>query len=90
MFFEGTDLDFLIDYSHWVDTGAADGFNLNIDVQTEGLEDVVNHLIPELQKAGRFRTDYTGTTLRDHLGLPAYVDPRETSHAARQAETSHV
>ncbi|MEI4488296.1 NtaA/DmoA family FMN-dependent monooxygenase [Frigidibacter sp. MR17.14] len=57
------------DILHWVDTGAADGFNLNIDVQTSGLEDIVDHLIPILQARGRFRRDYEGTTLRDHLGL---------------------
>lgn len=57
---------------HWVDSGAADGFNLNIDVQTDGLEAVVDHLIPALQKAGRFRRDYEGTTLRENLGLPLY------------------
>ena len=26
-------------------------------------------VIPELQSRGLFRTEYTGTTLRDHLGL---------------------
>jgi hypothetical protein len=25
--------------------------------------------LPELQRRGLFRTGYTGTTLRDHLGL---------------------
>jgi len=29
----------------------------------------VNLVIPELQERGIFRTDYTGTTLREHLGL---------------------
>jgi hypothetical protein len=27
-------------------------------------------VVPELQKRGLFRTEYTGKTLRDHLGLP--------------------
>jgi N-acetyl-S-(2-succino)cysteine monooxygenase len=26
-------------------------------------------VVPELQRRGLFRTDYTGRTLRDHLGL---------------------
>ncbi|MFT4149152.1 MAG: NtaA/DmoA family FMN-dependent monooxygenase [Paracoccaceae bacterium] len=60
----------------WIDTGAADGFNLNIDVFTEGLERVVDGLIPVLQKQGRFRTEYEGTTLRDHLGLDPFIDCR--------------
>lgn len=62
---------------HWIDNGGADGFNLNIDVQTQGLEDVVDGLIPVLQRAGRFRTEYRGQTLRDHLGLDPFVDPRD-------------
>lgn len=60
----------------WIDTDAADGFNLNIDVFTEGVERIVDGLIPVLQKAGRFRTEYEGTTLRDHLGLSPFVDAR--------------
>jgi N-acetyl-S-(2-succino)cysteine monooxygenase len=27
-------------------------------------------VIPVLQRRGLFRTEYNGTTLRDHLGLP--------------------
>jgi hypothetical protein len=30
----------------------------------------VELVIPELQRRGLFRTEYTGRTLRDHLGLP--------------------
>jgi hypothetical protein len=29
----------------------------------------VNHVVPILQRRGRFRTGYTGTTLHSHLGL---------------------
>lgn len=65
------------DILHWIDSGAADGFNLNVDVQSSGLEDIVDGLIPELQKAGRFRREYEGVTLRDHLGLPRFTDPRD-------------
>jgi len=35
----------------------------------EGLDDVVDRLVPELQRRGLFRRDYAGRTLRDHLGL---------------------
>ncbi|PZO66604.1 MAG: hypothetical protein DI498_06795 [Paracoccus denitrificans] len=65
------------DILNWIDSDAADGFNLNIDVQTSGLEDIVDHLIPILQRRNRFRTEYEGTTLRDHLGLDRYADPRD-------------
>ncbi|MBV7707561.1 LLM class flavin-dependent oxidoreductase [Nocardia nova] len=38
--------------------------------------DFVDLVVPELQRRGLFRTDYTGTTLRDHLGLgPASLKP---------------
>ena len=33
--------------------------------------DFVDSVVPELQRRGLFRTDYTGNTLRDHLGLGA-------------------
>ncbi|SEQ93190.1 FMN-dependent oxidoreductase, nitrilotriacetate monooxygenase family [Faunimonas pinastri] len=56
----------------WVDENASDGFNLNIDIQTSGLEDIVDHVIPILQRAGRFRTEYTGRTLRENLGLQPF------------------
>jgi alkanesulfonate monooxygenase len=34
------------------------------------LDDFCELVIPELQRRGRFRTEYEGRTLRDHLGLP--------------------
>ena len=34
-----------------------------------GLDEFVDTVIPELQDLGSFRTEYTGPTLRDHLGL---------------------
>jgi len=32
-------------------------------------------VVPELQRRNLFRQDYTGTTLRDHLGLARVSDP---------------
>jgi alkanesulfonate monooxygenase SsuD/methylene tetrahydromethanopterin reductase-like flavin-dependent oxidoreductase (luciferase family) len=34
-----------------------------------GLDDFVEQVVPLLQERGAFRTEYTGTTLRSHLGL---------------------
>jgi hypothetical protein len=34
------------------------------------LTDTVDKLVPELQERGAYRTEYEGTTLREHLGLP--------------------
>jgi FMN-dependent oxidoreductase (nitrilotriacetate monooxygenase family) len=67
----------------WVDHGAADGFNVMPDVLPEGFDDVADQVIPELQRRGRFRTAYQGTTLRQHLGLP------EPDYAAPGQERVH-
>jgi len=54
----------------WFDAGAADGFNIMPAVLPSGLEAFVDHVIPILRERGLFRTSYTGTTLREHYGLP--------------------
>jgi FMN-dependent oxidoreductase (nitrilotriacetate monooxygenase family) len=56
--------------------GAADGFNLNHDFYPDGLDLIVDHLVPELQRRGIFRKEYESTTLRGHLGLPLPVAAR--------------
>ncbi|MET9223197.1 NtaA/DmoA family FMN-dependent monooxygenase [Streptomyces sp. NPDC093221] len=50
--------------------GAADGFNLNHDLYPDGLDLIVDHLVPELQRRGIFRKEYEASTLRGNLGLP--------------------
>ncbi len=54
----------------WFETRACDGFNVMFSDLPAGLDAVVDGLVPELQRRGLFRTEYTGRTLRDHLGLP--------------------
>ena len=39
-------------------------------VLPSGLAAFVDHVVPILQRRGLFRTEYTGTTLREHYGLP--------------------
>lgn len=53
----------------WFENGAADGFNIMAPTYPESLEDMVDHVVPILQKRGLFRKEYSGTTLRDNLGL---------------------
>lgn len=53
----------------WFRTRAADGFNLNFDAFPTSLEIFVDHVVPELRRRGIYRHEYTGSTLRDHLGL---------------------
>lgn len=55
---------------HWYDSGAADGFNIMPAVLPSGLEVFVDRVVPILQERGLFRTEYTGSTLRGHYGLP--------------------
>lgn len=57
------------DIVDWVDSGASDGFNINIDVQTEGLEQFIDGVVGELQARGRFRRDYEYETFRENLGV---------------------
>jgi len=53
----------------WFEVGAADGFNLMPPLLPSGLGDFVRQVLPILRARGLFRAEYTGTTLRDHLGL---------------------
>lgn len=65
----GTPEQIADDIEFWFRGGAADGFNLMPDVLPTGLEAFIDGVVPILQRRGLFRTDYEGTTLRDHLGL---------------------
>ncbi|GAB4054481.1 LLM class flavin-dependent oxidoreductase [Catellatospora paridis] len=69
----------------WFLGGAADGFNIMPDMFPSGAEVFVDHVVPELRRRGLFRTEYTGTTLRDHLGLT-----RPASQYATAAEPAAV
>ena len=53
----------------WIENGVSDGFNLMPPVLPEMLDVFIAEVVPILQKRGLFRTEYTGTTLRDHFGL---------------------
>ena len=54
----------------WLETGAADGFNIMFPTVPTGLDDFVGLVIPELRRRGIFRSEYKGTTLREHFRLP--------------------
>ncbi len=54
----------------WIDRGAADGFMVVATHVPTAFEDFARKVVPELQRRGRFRTEYTGNTLRENLGLP--------------------
>ncbi len=52
-----------------VQADAADGYIMVPHITPGGLAPFVDQVVPLLQERGVFRADYTGTTLRDHLGL---------------------
>ncbi|MGA2793148.1 MAG: LLM class flavin-dependent oxidoreductase [Roseiarcus sp.] len=51
----------------WVEETDVDGFNLAYAVTHETFTEIVDHLVPELQKRGVYRTDYAAGTLREKL-----------------------
>ena len=53
----------------WLHTDACDGFNVIFPTMPGGLDDFVDHVVPELQRRGVFRREYEGRTLRENLGL---------------------
>ncbi|HKS48848.1 MAG TPA: NtaA/DmoA family FMN-dependent monooxygenase [Amycolatopsis sp.] len=54
-----------------VQSDASDGFILVPHVTPGGLDEFAAKVVPLLQERGAFRTEYTGPTLRDHLGIAA-------------------
>lgn len=47
----------------------ADGFNIMSPTLPGGLSDFAELVVPELRRRGLFRSEYQGSTLREHLGL---------------------
>jgi FMN-dependent oxidoreductase (nitrilotriacetate monooxygenase family) len=54
----------------WLTGRGSDGFNIMFPFLPAGLDDVVDKVVPELQRRGIFRREYAGATLRENLGLP--------------------
>ncbi|MFF2092873.1 LLM class flavin-dependent oxidoreductase [Paenibacillus sp. NPDC058174] len=53
----------------WFEEYGCDGFNIMPPVLPGNLDEFVDHVVPILQQRGLFRSEYTGGTLREHLGL---------------------
>ncbi|MEU4564602.1 LLM class flavin-dependent oxidoreductase [Actinoplanes sp. NPDC023936] len=68
--FTGTPVQVADTIQEYFESGAADGFNIMPAVLPSGIEAFATKVVPILQERGLFRTDYAGTTLRDHYGLP--------------------
>ncbi|WP_281178397.1 LLM class flavin-dependent oxidoreductase [Amycolatopsis jejuensis] len=81
--FAGTPAEIADELEQWFTDGAADGFNVMPPTLPGGLDDFVDLVVPELRRRGLFRTEYTGTTLREHYGLARPVNRnRVKEHAA--------
>ena len=66
----GTPESIADEMQEWLLSRGSDGFNVMFPYLPAGLDDVVDRLVPELQRRGLFRREYAGRTLREHLGLP--------------------
>ncbi|MUL78400.1 NtaA/DmoA family FMN-dependent monooxygenase [Mycolicibacterium sp. CBMA 226] len=69
----------------FVQADASDGFILVPHITPGGLDPFVDRVVPLLQERGTYRTEYTGTTLRDHLGLAPLSPP-----SARTKQSTEV
>jgi long-chain alkane monooxygenase len=74
----------------WVEDTDVDGFNLAYAVTPESFEDVVNLLVPELQRRGVYPTDYKPGTLREKLfGGKAYLSSDHPGAQFRDLKVIH-
>ena len=67
--FVGTPAQVAAALDEFVQADASDGFVLVPHITPGGLDDFADTVVPLLQERGSFRTEYEGTTLREHLGL---------------------
>jgi alkanesulfonate monooxygenase SsuD/methylene tetrahydromethanopterin reductase-like flavin-dependent oxidoreductase (luciferase family) len=65
----GSGTDMADRLEQWFTERACDGFVVAGTHMPGSFEDFVRFVVPELQRRGLYRTEYTGTTLRENLGL---------------------
>ncbi|WP_128660657.1 LLM class flavin-dependent oxidoreductase [Paenibacillus sp. 598K] len=74
----------------WFQGYGCDGFNIMPPVLPGGLDEFVDQVVPILQQRGLFRREYSGATLREHLGLtrpePGYFPARAVPPQAALAD----
>ncbi|WP_339127330.1 NtaA/DmoA family FMN-dependent monooxygenase [Streptomyces sp. f51] len=71
----------------FVQADASDGFILVPHITPGGLDSFADTVVPLLQERGVYRTEYEGTTLRDHLGL---AHPDAGAHTDTEAHPGRV
>ena len=67
----------------WMDNFDLDGFLLRNFVHPGTVRDFGEFVVPELQRRGRYRTEYEGTTLREHLFGKGETRLRDSHPGAR-------
>ena len=65
----------------WFKEGGADGFNFRVSAPSE-FDAFLHSVLPLLRQRGLVRTEYDGSTLRDHLGLPSVPNRYAAARAA--------
>ena len=73
----GTPAQIVDQLEEWFLNEGADGFNIMPPTFPEGFNDIVELVIPELQRRGLFRTEYESDTLRGNLGLSVPINPNK-------------
>ncbi len=68
----------------WFRAGAVDGFTVLSAFLGQQFEAFTGLVVPELQRRGLFRSEYEGSTLREHLGLSIV----ENTHVAARRVTA--
>jgi FMN-dependent oxidoreductase (nitrilotriacetate monooxygenase family) len=65
--FAGTPGEVADDMESWMEETGVDGFNLSRGISFATFEDVVDMLVPELQRRGRYKLEYAEGALRQKL-----------------------
>ncbi len=72
----------------WIDDTGLDGFNLTFAVRPETFVTIVDLLVPELQRRGRYKRRYAEGTLRDKLFGHARLEAPHPATQYREFEAS--
>ncbi|WP_146553619.1 LLM class flavin-dependent oxidoreductase [Rummeliibacillus sp. SL167] len=87
--FVGTPEKIADEFEEWIDDTDIDGFNLAYAITPGTFEDIVEFVIPELQKRGIFKKEYDEGTLREKLfGESSYLRPDHIGHKYKRIPES--
>jgi hypothetical protein len=84
---KGTPISIVDQMQRWFESHAVDGYLIQPPILPASLDEFNSQIIPELQNRGLFRTEYSGQTLRENLGLkrPPSMHAAEMSSPRRTA-----